>query len=60
MSVSTFNIVPRNVNTIEYSSYHTLTGSKKFGDSKFGAIKFGTTSVSSLGQKMPTISTKEI
>lgn len=58
-SISTLNTIPSSVSSIQYAGKYTT--SNKYGDFKYGTTnKYGATTLTSLGQKMPSINTKEI
>lgn len=58
-NVSTLNLIPNSISTLQYAEKYTT--SNKYGDFKYGTTnKYGATTISSLGQKMPSINTKEI
>lgn len=58
-SISTLNFIPNSVSTLQYAEKYTT--SNKYGDFKYGTTnKYGATTISSLGQKMPSTNTKEI
>lgn len=59
-SVSTDNIKPLSASTINYAGAYLSSASKKYGDFKYGAKTYGSTTTTSAGQVMPSISTKEI
>lgn len=54
------NFAPPSTNTKTYAGSYSLTTSKKYGDFKYGARTYGETSLSSIGQAMPVVNTREV